>query len=361
MPLSINGWLNGGTALLIVICGPIFGLILLNKARKSEESYLLVYTAFSGLCASLLWLGPATDFITILITGKNLNNSFGLYGILSYMWVGPSTLFGFYTGAYILTPNYKKVVLILMLILTLTFELVLFLFTPYIFEFTKPNGDNIIDSNFVPGSFAFYLMILILLGIFLYNGVGALMASIKTAGEIKKRFRYFSACYLTFTFVAVSDALLSPGPILFLIRILMVFCEISLYNSLKLDSFDSTLKKESISSKIPLDTSNGGEGLNTSLIETLLKSKPTKISAQEITLYREQKICLVCKGAVAGFNFICPKCEALYCESCVHALIDLENMCWVCNEPFDKSKQVKPYDKEIKEDKIEIGKDKPIK
>ena len=81
-----------------------------------------------------------------------------------------------------------------------------------------------------------------------------------------------------------------------------------------------------------------------------------KITEQEVTYFKEKKICLVCKGNIEGFNnYICPKCEVLYCENCARTLIDLENTCWVCESPLDKSKPSKPFKK--KEDEIPIKKD----
>ncbi len=82
---------------------------------------------------------------------------------------------------------------------------------------------------------------------------------------------------------------------------------------------------------------------------------PQKITEEEITYYKEKKICLVCKGNIEGFNnYICPKCEVLYCENCARALIDLENTCWICDAPMDESKPSKPYKR--KEDEIPIKK-----
>ncbi len=52
------------------------------------------------------------------------------------------------------------------------------------------------------------------------------------------------------------------------------------------------------------------------------------------------------------------QCDSAYCEKCARALTDLENVCWVCDAPFDISKPTKPYkeeemgDKEIKKKKI---------
>jgi len=83
--------------------------------------------------------------------------------------------------------------------------------------------------------------------------------------------------------------------------------------------------------------------------------KPEKLTEEEITFHKEQKICLVCKGKVLGFNsFIC-KCDALYCEKCAQTLSDLENACWVCEAPFDELKPVKLY-KEKELDDITVEK-----
>jgi len=82
---------------------------------------------------------------------------------------------------------------------------------------------------------------------------------------------------------------------------------------------------------------------------------PQNITEEEVIYYKEKKICLVCKGNIEGFNnYICPKCEVLYCENCARTLIDLENVCWVCDVPLDESKPSKPYKR--KEDEIPITK-----
>jgi hypothetical protein len=67
-------------------------------------------------------------------------------------------------------------------------------------------------------------------------------------------------------------------------------------------------------------------------------SKPKEITEAEVTFYREQQICLVCKGKILGYSYICSKCTALYCEKCARALSNSENMCWVCETPLDSSK-----------------------
>jgi len=70
-------------------------------------------------------------------------------------------------------------------------------------------------------------------------------------------------------------------------------------------------------------------------------TKPTTITVEEIELYREKGLCLVCKSKVSRLNYVCPKCNALYCVKCSDALTNLENACWVCDTPFDESKPAK--------------------
>ncbi|MFX0103433.1 MAG: hypothetical protein ACFFCS_27980, partial [Candidatus Hodarchaeota archaeon] len=79
--------------------------------------------------------------------------------------------------------------------------------------------------------------------------------------------------------------------------------------------------------------------------------KRRDITEKEITYYKEQKICLVCKGNATGLNlaFICPECDVLYCEKCVRVLIGMENACWACNSPLDPSKPVKTEQGETEE------------
>jgi len=71
-----------------------------------------------------------------------------------------------------------------------------------------------------------------------------------------------------------------------------------------------------------------------------LSKRPDGFTEEEVTFHLEKKICLVCKGRVAKFNYICPKCDALYCMNCAQALTNLENVCWVCDSPIDDSKPV---------------------
>lgn len=79
-------------------------------------------------------------------------------------------------------------------------------------------------------------------------------------------------------------------------------------------------------------------------------AKPKKITEEEVSISKEKKICLVCKGKVLGLTFICTSCESFYCNKCYSALTGLENLCWACEAPFDDRKPVQ----KAKEDEKEV-------
>ena len=81
--------------------------------------------------------------------------------------------------------------------------------------------------------------------------------------------------------------------------------------------------------------------------------RPQKVTEEEVSISKEKKICLVCKGKVSGFNFLCRECESFYCEKCYIALTGLENLCWACDAVLDGSKPFKRLEKEVKEIKVD--------
>ena len=77
-----------------------------------------------------------------------------------------------------------------------------------------------------------------------------------------------------------------------------------------------------------------------------------QVSEEKVTIHKEKKVCLVCRGEVLRYTYIC-ECGAIYCENCARAITDLENVCWVCDVPIDYLKPVKPYKEE---EKVEVNK-----
>lgn len=77
-----------------------------------------------------------------------------------------------------------------------------------------------------------------------------------------------------------------------------------------------------------------------------------QINEEKVAIHKEKKVCLVCRGEVLRYTYIC-ECGAIYCENCARAITDLENICWVCDIPIDYLKPAKPFQEEerIKVDK----------
>ncbi|MHA1885563.1 MAG: tetratricopeptide repeat protein, partial [Promethearchaeota archaeon] len=73
----------------------------------------------------------------------------------------------------------------------------------------------------------------------------------------------------------------------------------------------------------------------------------TLVKEEEVAISKDKKICLVCKGEVLKYSYICV-CGAIYCEKCARAVENLENVCWVCDATIDSSKPVQLEEEESK-------------
>ncbi len=86
-------------------------------------------------------------------------------------------------------------------------------------------------------------------------------------------------------------------------------------------------------------------------IEEIVKYRtmlPAFVTEEKVAIHKEKNICLVCRGEVLRFSYIC-ECGAIYCDNCARALTNLENVCWVCDTPIDYLKPVKPYKEDVEE------------
>ena len=99
------------------------------------------------------------------------------------------------------------------------------------FKFDTSRG--ITDANFVYSHSNFILVIVFLFSVFFLNGIGSLRKAAQATRVIKKKFYYMAAIFFTFVIVGAFDALLSPDPILFILRMGMIVCAFLLYSALK--------------------------------------------------------------------------------------------------------------------------------
>jgi hypothetical protein len=119
--------------------------------------------------------------------------------------------------------------------------------------------------------------------------------------------------------------------------ILLTFCVLIFYNTINNIKIEKSQKK-------PIES-----------VDILsMFTKPKRLTEEEVSVAKEKKICLVCKGRVERFNiFICPECDSLYCEKCARTLSNLENICWACDTALDESKPVKKTEEKLEDVSIE--------
>lgn len=106
--------------------------------------------------------------------------------------------------------------------------------TANVFNFTIPYplGSRVIEANFNRG-IAYLLIGIILIGVAIINGGGSIIAAFKGSGIVRKKFIYLTIVWFLFVAVAIFDAFLEPGPVLFIVRMGMVAEVLLLYLALK--------------------------------------------------------------------------------------------------------------------------------
>ena len=345
--LSDVGWLNVTSIMGILIFGCSFGLYFMYQGRKTNVK-LLFYMGMAIFFNGLWYWGNFWESLSLLITGKNFDNTYGinipyeLQAVMSFMWPGATTILYNYVAAEILAPKIKWYVFSFFLVIVILWELFLFIdplgsLTIYFPE--EPNTD-LIEEDLIPDS-----PLSLLANIMIFNGIlvvstGFLFKAIKSRDVIRKKYLFLSMGFFLVPFLGIIEAFGITGVALFFVRVGLIATFWLFYLGLR----EEQVRVEKVSMEKDIE-------IEDSIFR--IRKRPAQITEEEVTYYREQKICLVCKSKVGGFNtYICTACDALYCENCARALSNVENACWACNEPIDKSRPSKPFKIEGTEAKV---------
>jgi len=339
---SPTGVINALTVIIWFTLGLIWGIFSLIKSKKSK-SYVLFSMGLAILFISFLYSGLVLDSLLVLFTESNLDTN--LHGILTFFWFGPLVIIGTYIFNQLIGINFKLwlkyLIFIYFSIIGVIYEILLFLTysSSIIYKNPQQPGKDLIDNILVFWSPPFNMLVISLFPGIIVFSLSFLYGGIKSSGILRKKMLYLFTTFLLFFGFGSLDLVLFPIELfnlpssftLILIRIIMIFGGFFFFFSLKEESVKSIFKSEI--SKL-------------SLIDTLSKIKSEEISEEKISTFREQTICLICEREIQGFTkiFICPQCETLYCERCTQKMIEISNMCWVCDEQIDKSKPVKKND-----------------
>ncbi len=79
------------------------------------------------------------------------------------------------------------------------------------------------------------------------------------------------------------------------------------------------------------------------------------ITEEDILVSKEKHFCIVHRGEIKGYNYICPECGTYYCLKCLDAIKDIENLCWSCKKQLDPEMPIIPVEED---DNIMISDDK---
>jgi hypothetical protein len=201
-----------------------------------------------------------------------------------------------------------------------------------LFDFTYPSnpGEDLIGNPLIVGSPLFILILIFFFSGLVFGGFGLLIKGIQSSGVIRKKFLLISLGFILFALIGIIDQFDISGIVYIFVRI-PILCSFWLWY---LGLREEPVEPEKFRPKKKVIVEKG--------LFRLIE-RPAQITEEEVSISKEKKICLVCKGKLEKFNiYICNKCDTFYCENCARAISNMENMCWVCDEPIDESKPVKP-------------------
>ena len=182
---------------------------------------MLTVLGLANLFAGLTFLGVFLDFFLVIFTSTNFDNTFGMVGIISYIWLAPAVVSAIYIGGELLIPKAKWYLVSLFVVLSIVFYSIIFMDPFSAFNFNPPlvSGDGLIDYNLNIFSLAGILMGLFLILIIIILGIGFLVKSFQSTGIIRKKFFFISMGALCFCIFGLLEGLVVPGFTVIFVRI----------------------------------------------------------------------------------------------------------------------------------------------
>ena len=163
---------------------------------------LLFFSGLYTIIAGLVWLGQFADFVAILITGVNIDNSYGLVGLLSEAWIGPFAIIATLIGCKLLVPEKWKIFVVIISITAIVFESFLFFDTSntLIFIYPESPGSDIIMENFILFSIPGLMFSLGSFLVFMFSTIGFLVRSFQSKGVVKRKFIFLALSFFLVMF-----------------------------------------------------------------------------------------------------------------------------------------------------------------
>ena len=213
-------WIDGLTASGVIIFGLLFGLFFIYKSKKTGAK-MLITLGLANIFAGLTFLGVFLDFILVIFTRTNFDNTYGMVGILSYIWLAPAVVSAIYIGGELLVPKAKWYLVSVFIVLSIVFYFLVFTDPFNTFNFNPPSvsGDGLIDYNLNTFSLAGMIMGLLLILIIIFLGFGFLIKSFQSTGILKRKFFLLSMGSICFCVFGLLEGLVVPGIAVIFVRI----------------------------------------------------------------------------------------------------------------------------------------------
>ncbi|MFW9930683.1 MAG: hypothetical protein ACFFD1_14940, partial [Candidatus Thorarchaeota archaeon] len=174
-------------------------------------------TVFAGL----MYLGVFLDFLIVLILKQNIENASGFVALLSYIWLAPAIITSIYIGTRLLNLKKKWYVLSIFVVLGVIFDIIIFINPFNAFNFKSPinPGEALIDYNVNTFSVAGILMAIFLISVTIILGLGFLIKSLKTTGELRRKLFLVSMGAFSFCIFGLIEGLTAPDIYVVIVRI----------------------------------------------------------------------------------------------------------------------------------------------
>ena len=231
MVLSELGWFNGITALISMMLSIVIGIIFMYKSKKLGAN-LLMYAGLMVITISGLYLGVSFDFLTHVFTDANMNNAFGLRGIMSYAWVPIIIILALYLGTTLMEIKKKWLILAIYIGLAVIYEYFLLFHANESFDF-KYAANELIDTSFNDLYPTFILIVIFLLSGLIIDGIGFLIKAKQAIGVLRRKFLYLSFGTSIFVVCGAIESLFSAPFVLVIVRSGMISCAFLFYFGLK--------------------------------------------------------------------------------------------------------------------------------
>jgi hypothetical protein len=231
---ELDLFLNGISALGVVSVNLLIGFYSLYKANKLKAK-LLTVTSLTIIFVGLLWLGPTVDFLKIIFIDQTNITPYWVYPLLSYMWAAAGITLGMYIGGELLMPKKKWILVGLFLIISIAYEYFLFSnpLASFKYDIPSPLGSDIIDTSSNYSYYTSYFLIVFILSIMLFNGIGFLMKAKQATGILKKKFLYLAIGFILFAIIVIFDSIVPPMIALFIVRFGIIISSILIYLGIK--------------------------------------------------------------------------------------------------------------------------------